>query len=259
MDRSEFAKRLGHEFSHPRLLERALTHRSWCAEHAGDVSNERLEFLGDAILGAVVAEHVFSRFPELSEGWLSRARSSLVRSTTLAVLAEDLGLGEMLRLGKGEDASGGRAKPSLLADALEALIGAIYLDGGLEPTRRVILELLHDRIAALPSAEDLVRDPAVHDYKSRLQELVARHLGAVPTYHNDESGPEHEKEFAAVVEIDGVVRGRGVGRNKKTAEQAAAKQAFNQLLQEVIGSDAAAPIEPPSTSAPMHVDAASGR
>lgn len=206
-----------------------MTHRSWCAEHAGDTSNERLEFLGDAVLGLIVAEHLFATYPALSEGWLSRARSSLVRATTLAAVAEGFGLGDVLRLGKGEAQSGGRTKPSLLADALEALIGAVYLDGGLESARRLVLTLLASRIEALPGSDDVWADPAEHDFKSRLQEFAARHLAAVPTYHSEESGPEHAKIFEAVVSIDGIERGTGSGRNKKQAEQAAAHEAFLAL------------------------------
>ncbi len=223
------AERLGHQFAEPALFERALTHRSWCAEHAGDLSNERLEFLGDAVLGMVAAEHLFHARPELSEGWLSRARSSLVRSSTLAEVAEQLGIGGVLRLGKGEALSGGRTKPSLLADALEAVIGAVYLDAGLDAARSLVVRLLDGRIAQLPVADDAAASPAVHDYKSRLQEFVARTLASVPEYRSEESGPEHEKEFRTVVLIDGAPRGTGTGRNKKQAEQAAASMALHDL------------------------------
>lgn len=191
------------------------------------------------MLGLIVAEHLFATHLDLSEGWLSRARSSLVRATTLAAVAENFGLGEVLRLGKGEAQSGGRTKPSLLADALEALIGAVFLDGGLEPTRRLVLMLLASRIEALPGSDDVWADPAEHDFKSRLQEFAARRLSAVPVYHCEESGPEHAKLFEAVVQIDGVERGAGSGRNKKQAEQAAAHEAFLALV-----ADAGLPTSP---------------
>lgn len=154
----------------------------------------------------------------------------MVRSSTLASVAAELGVGEVLRLGKGEELSGGRQKPSILADALEALIGAVYLDGGPHAARALVLRLLADRIDRLPQGPDPAVDPAVHDYKSRLQELAARESGLVPEYSCDESGPEHEKLFRAVVRIGGAVRGAGEGRNKKAAEQEAARRAFDALV-----------------------------
>ena len=181
------------------------------------------------MLGLVVAEHVFLTHPDLAEGWLSRARASVVRASTLASVAAELGLGQVLRLGKGEELSGGREKPSILADALEATIGAVYLDGGLPAARQLVLRLLAERIDRLPQGPDPTVDPAVHDYKSRLQELVAREEGLVPEYVCDESGPEHEKLFRAVVRVGGAVRGAGEGRNKKAAEQVAAREAFEAL------------------------------
>ncbi|CAN5577003.1 ribonuclease III [soil metagenome] len=202
-------------------------HRSWCAEHAGVDSNERLEFLGDAVLGVIVAEHVYRSYPELSEGWLSRARSAVVRESALAEMAGELGVGPCLELGKGEDSSGGRAKPSILADAMEAVIGAVYLDGGYDPARTLVLDHLGHRIAALPGGF------GEQDDKSRLQELAAGRGMEPPLYEFDESGPEHDKWFIATVVLGGRTLGRGEGPSKKQAEQAAARQAWERLLPEL--------------------------
>ncbi|HVX18621.1 MAG TPA: ribonuclease III [Acidimicrobiales bacterium] len=215
--------RLGHTFGDPALLERALTHRSWCAEHPGHLSNERLEFLGDAVLGLIVADYAFRTYPDHGEGWLSRARASVVRATALAEMATDLHLGDHLRLGKGEAASGGREKPSILADSLEAVIGAVYLDGGWNEARRFVLDLLRDRL------EQLADGDADQDHKSRLQELCARLFDHGPDYQLSEKGPEHDKEFRAEVWVDGGVWGTGTGRTKKQAEQDAAEQAVQRL------------------------------
>src|SRR5690349_16101503 len=178
----------------------ALTHRSWCAEHAGDASNERLEFLGDAVLGLVVTDHIFTRHPEMPEGSLAKLRAAVVSTPTLAEVASELGVGEALRLGKGEDASGGRAKASILADAMEAVIGAVYVDGGLDPARHLVLDLLGDRI------DDEVAGPGGPggaDHKTQLQELVARRFELAPAYEVTDEGPDHEKRFFAVVRVEG--------------------------------------------------------
>lgn len=219
--------RLGYEFIDIRILDRALTHRSWCAEHPGHRSNERMEYLGDAVLGLVVADHTFRAYPDLGEGWLSRARASVVRATALAEMAAEVHLGGELRLGKGEDASGGRRKPSILADALEAVICAVYLDGGWEPARDLVLRLLGDRLANLAGSD------AEHDHKSRLQELAARHFDEPPVYELSEHGPEHAKEFNAEVFVGGRLLGRGDGHTKKQAEQKAAHQAWGILSTEL--------------------------
>ena len=169
------AARIGHGFSRPELLGQALAHRSWCAEHGGRDSNERLEYLGDAVLGLVVAEDTFRRHPELSDGSLSKVRASVVNAQVLAEVARELGIPDHLRLGKGEDASGGRAKVSILADTMEAVIGAVYLDAGLDAARDLVLSLLDDRIAAA------VGEPGESDHKSRLQEVsVAPRTGCPP-------------------------------------------------------------------------------
>jgi ribonuclease III len=221
--------RLGYEFADPTLLALAVTHRSYSAENAGADPNERLEFLGDAVLGVVVTEHIFRAYPELPEGELAKLRASVVSAATLAAVAEDLDLGSVLRLGKGEASSGGRAKPSILADALEAVFGAVFLDGGLEAVGPLILDLLDDRISA--SAQG----PGGHDYKTRLQELAARHFEQLPDYQVRDEGPDHQKRFFATVLLDGQPHGTGEGRSKKLSEQAAARSAWQLLVAELDG------------------------
>lgn len=218
------ADRIGHSFADPELLETALCHRSWCAENPGGRPNERLEFLGDAVLGSVVAEELYRDFPDADEGWLSRARATVVRATTLAETAEDLDLGSAIRLGKGEEATGGRQKPSILSDALEAIIGAVHLDGGREASRAVILRLLGDRIAAASG------EPGHLDDKSRLQEHVSRTGHDGVSYRVSDSGPEHDKTFIATARIAGRPWGTGSGRTKKQAEQLAARAAYEALV-----------------------------
>jgi ribonuclease-3 len=217
------ADRLGHEFDDPELLRRALAHRSWVAESPGTASNERLEFLGDAVLGWVVADLVYRRFGELPEGSLTDLRKSVVNANALADVARALGLGEFLSLGRGEDAGGGRDKPSILSDAFEAVLGAVYLDGGAEAARALVERLVGPRL------DDAVDRLDRLDHKSGLQELAARlELGA-PVYEVTSSGPDHAKEFEAVVTVGDEAVGRGVGRSKKSAEQAAAAAAWARL------------------------------
>jgi ribonuclease-3 len=201
----------------------ALVHRSYCAEHPGWQSNERLEFLGDAVLGLVVADRIFSDYPELSEGDLAKLRASVVSSTSLAEVAAEIGLGEAILLGKGEEASGGREKPSILADGLEAVIGALYRFGGLEQAAALIDRLLGSRIV------EAAAGPGGQDYKTRLQELAAQHCSETPLYELDEEGPDHAKRFFATVRLGGELLGHGEGRSKKQAEQDAARQAWNEL------------------------------
>jgi ribonuclease III len=201
----------------------ALTHRSWCAEHPDDPPNERLEFLGDAVLGLAVTGHIYQAYPELPEGPLAKLRASVVNTASLAAVAAELGLGSGLRLGKGEDLSGGRTKESILADAFEAVLGAVYLDAGWEAARALVVELLAPRIEA--SADR----PGRRDYKTRLQELTAQLAMGAPGYVIDGTGPDHAKQFEAAVVIDGATRGRGVGTSKKRAEQDAARAAWQSL------------------------------
>jgi len=225
-DRRSLARRLGYQFHDERLLEQALAHRSWVAEDEQRTSNERLEFLGDAVLGLVVAEHTFRTHPEPSDGVLSKVRAAVVNTRTLGELALDLGMPGHLRLGRGEDQSGGRAKESILADATEAVIGAVYLDGGLEAARRVVLSLLADRITAA------VGGPGDSDHKSRLQERSVRLGWGVPRYEVEGFGPDHARRYRAWVSVAGRRLGTGEGRSKKEAEQVAAQRAGQVLERE---------------------------
>jgi ribonuclease-3 len=202
-----------------------MAHRSWCAESPGETSNERLEFLGDAVLGLVITDHLFRSYPDLPEGELAKVRASVVNSETLAEVAADLGLGEALLLGKGEASSGGREKPSILADAMEAVIGAVYLDGGWSAAATLVMGLLGDRV------EEGAAGPGGQDYKTRLQELAARHFDRLPRYEVTDDGPDHAKRFFATVLVGGVVRGKGEGRSKKQAEQQAAHLAWQELTE----------------------------
>lgn len=220
---SELVERLGYGFSEPGPLLLALTHRSWCSETGHAASNERLEFLGDAVLGVIVTDHLFSTHPEMPEGQLAKVRAAVVSEPTLAQVAADLGVGEALRLGKGEAASGGRSKASILSDAMEAIIGAVYVDGGIDAARNVVLRLF------LGPIEAAAEDPGDGDFKSQLQELTARRFSSAPVYELGAEGPDHEKRFFARVSVDGNVVGEGEGRSKKGAEQAAAHAALNYL------------------------------
>jgi ribonuclease-3 len=212
--------RLGWPFRARELLLAALAHRSWCAEHPDTDSNERLEFLGDAVLGLVVTDRVFHLYPGLPEGELAKVRAAVVNAEVLAQLAVEVGLGSQLLLGKGEDTSGGRSKPSILSDAMEAVIAAVYLDGGWDAANGLVLRLLAGRIA------EAAAGPGGHDYKTRLQELAARRFDRLPRYQVNGEGPDHAKRFFATVLLDGEPRGTGEGRSKKQAEQAAAKDAW---------------------------------
>ncbi|CAN5910730.1 hypothetical protein BH23ACT2_BH23ACT2_26830 [soil metagenome] len=216
---ARFCARLQHDFADPTVLGRSLTHRSWCAEHAGFSSNERLEFLGDAVLGLIVTDDICRRHPDAGEGQLSRIRSSVVCAPALAEMATELGIGEVLLLGKGEAASGGRERPSILADAMEAVIGAVYLDGAEGAARRLVERLVAPRLAGAGSP----------DHKSRLHELVAQDHHRQIRYEISDDGPEHDKTFRAVVFLDEEPSGTGTGRSKKQAEQAAAHEAWRRL------------------------------
>ena len=214
---------LGIKFKQGALREAALTHRSFAFEQGLPTTNERLEFLGDAVLGLVVTDLVYRAFPERSEGELAKLRAAMVNMTTLAEVARELGLGGTVLLGKGEEQSGGRDKASILADALEAVLGAIYVDQGLKPAAALIERLFWPRIAAY------VRGAGERDYKTILQELAAQDLGRMPEYRVVERGPDHEKEFTATVYVAGRELGRGTGRSKKEAEQRAAREAYERL------------------------------
>ena len=200
-----------------------MADRSWCAEVPGNLSNERLEFLGDAVLGLVVTDYLYRTYPDLPEGQLAQVRASVVNAEVLAEVAEEIDLGADLRLGKGEDASGGREKPSILSDAMEAVIGAVYIDGGWGAAEELVMRLLGERII------EGAAGPGGHDFKTRLQELSARMYDELPRYHHVSEGPDHAKRFVATVSVNGEAVGRGEGRSKKQAEQAAARVAWERL------------------------------
>ena len=200
-----------------------MAHRSWVSENPGEPSNERLEFLGDAVLGWVVADIAFRHFTELPEGALTDLRKSVVNAAALAEVAEELGIGAALLLGKGEDAAGGRQKPSILSDAFEAVLAAVYVDGGTAAAYELIERLVGPRLAAAVHRLDQL------DHKSSLQEAAARNGFGVPEYLVRAEGPDHAKRFFATVVLDGRIIGEGEGRSKKAAEQVAASEAFGQL------------------------------
>ena len=209
------------------LVERAVTHRSFAYENGGLPTNERLEFLGDSVLGLVVTEELFRRHPDLPEGQLAKLRAAVVNSRALAEVARDLDVGQYLRLGRGEEASGGRDKSSILADAVEALIGAVYIDCGTEPARELVLRLFGGLL------EGSAQLGAGLDWKTSLQELAAGKSLGVPEYQVSESGPDHAKTFQATALVGGEPVGEGEGRSKKEAEQRAAERAWTRLSDQV--------------------------
>lgn len=212
--------RLGYQFGDPSQLELAVTHRSWCAEHGDGPSNERLELLGDAVLSLVVADFLYHQFPDLPEGHMAKTRSAVVNADTLADLAVDLDLGAHLRLGKGEESSGGRAKSSIVSDAFEAVVGAVYVDGGLESAGGFILAQLGDRI------DEAASRPGARDYKTLLQESAVRDRLASPEYGVTQTGPQHDRLYRATVRIGGEVCGTGEGTTIKQAQRRAARVAL---------------------------------
>lgn len=209
----------------PELLVLALTHRSFAHEAGGIPTNERLEFLGDTVLGLVVTEALYRRHPDLSEGELAKMRAATVSQRSLAAIARRLGLGEYMLLGKGELATGGRDKDSILSDTLEALFGAVYLTHGIESARAVVERLVDPTLAV---AADL---GAGLDWKTSLQEAAARLGLGAPEYEVSSDGPDHARTFTARIVLDGVVRGSGVGSAKKVAEQEAAAAAYRALAE----------------------------
>jgi ribonuclease-3 len=217
-------QRLAYRFRDRSLLHRAMCHRSWVAESPEPVvSNERLEFLGDAVLGWVIADLVFQRFEELAEGALSDLRKSVVNASTLAEVAAELHVGDHLLLGRGEDAAGGREKVSILSDAMEAVLGAVYLDGGRDPVFGLIDRLFSHRLEGAVGSLDRL------DYKSALQEVLAQQGRPSPDYKVRSSGPDHDKRFFVRLLVAKELLGEGEGRSKKAAEQAAACAAFAAL------------------------------
>ena len=220
----EFEKKLGYEFKNQRLLINALTHSSYANENRGEgySSNERLEFLGDSVLGVVAASYLYSVEPPLPEGRMTKLRAELVCETALHQAALELELGRYLRLGRGEERTGGRERTSILADAVEAVIAAMYLDGGFTVAKNFVME-------HVLAGADVSEEPA-GDWKTELQEMVQQKAGQELTYRQiSESGPDHDKSFAFAVALNGSEIGRGEGRTKKEAEQTAARAALEEL------------------------------
>ena len=223
---TELQEVIGFPFEDHPLLREALVHRSYLNENPTFPSrdNQRLEFLGDALLDFVAGDYLYRRYPKMREGELTSLRAALVKEETLARFAQILDLGRYLYLGRGEEESGGRERPSLLADAFEALVGALYLDGGLTTAERFILRFLE------PETERIVAQGELRDYKSLFQEEAQRRLQATPLYRTiDERGPDHNKVFTVEVLIEEKVYGRGEGTSKQAAEQEAARQALEKI------------------------------
>lgn len=215
---------IGYTFKNIALLEHALTHSSFANEKKGKVaSNERLEFLGDSVLSIIVSEYIFENFPNLPEGQLTRLRASLVCEKSLCAFSKVLGVGSCLLLGKGERANGGSERPSILADAFEAILAAIYLDGGIEPAKRHVLRFVTEELHHM-------EHEAFKDYKTELQEIIQRNPEEQLSYVLiGESGPDHDKNFTVEVHLNSNVIGVGSGHSKKNAEQAAARKALELM------------------------------
>ena len=220
---AELRVALGDPELDPELLERALTHRSYAYENGGLPTNERLEFLGDAVLGVIVTETLYRTHPDLSEGRLAKLRAAVVNARALAGVGRDIGLGEHIKLGRGEQATGGAAKASILSDTVEAVLGAVHLSGGFEVSGPVV-HLLFDPLIEAASAMG-----AGLDWKTSLQELSAEHGLGVPEYVIADDGPDHMKTFTAQVRVGEELYGNGVGRSKKEAEQASAETAYGEI------------------------------
>jgi ribonuclease-3 len=218
-------KRLGVAFSDKAVLEQALTHRSIQGQaEASSETNERLEFLGDAVLGLVIGDHLYQKFPDLTEGELTKMKAVIVSEVSLSETARKLGIGQFLLVAKGEDASGGRDRPSILADAMEAIIGAVYVDQGQEAAREFTVRILGDTMRS-------VHEKEYHkDYKTLLQEVLQERHKTPPLYNlADASGPDHEKTFVVEARFNDKILGVGTGKSKKEAEQSAAKEALENL------------------------------
>lgn len=214
---------LGHKFRDPEILAWSLIHRSYHAEHPGVAHNERFEFLGDAVLGLAVTTFLFNEFGHMPEGQMAKVRAAVVSREELAEVAHVIGLPAYVRLGRGEDITGGRHKPSILADAMEALIAAVYLDAGYDHAAAVVMTHWGDRVRMR------AQRPGDADYKTRLQEVLAA-LGLTPRYEVAGFGPDHAKQFTAAVMVDGTIRGEGRGASKREAEQEAARVALKEML-----------------------------
>ncbi|MGE4548451.1 MAG: ribonuclease III [Intestinibacillus sp.] len=221
-------EKIGYQFKNIVLYRKAMTHSSYANEHRERhlQHNERLEFLGDSVLGFVTADYLFSQYPELPEGELTKLRAAVVCEQALYEIAKELGIDREIRLGHGEETGGGRQRPSILADATEALLGAIYLDGGIEPARRFVLNFIPRK------AEEARRGGVFKDYKTMLQEIVQRNKQETLEYRlSGESGPDHDKQFTMQLLLNSNVFAEGTGRSKKEAEQMAAKQALELMGQ----------------------------
>jgi len=227
----ELRAALGNPVLDPGLLERALTHRSYAYENGGLPTNERLEFLGDSVLGVVVTETLYRTHPDLSEGRLAKLRAAVVNARALAEVARTIGLGEHVKLGRGEETTGGRNKASILSDTVEAVIGAVHMSGGFEVATEVV-HLLFD-----PLMEAAAGLGAGLDWKTSLQELSAEHSLGVPEYVIEASGPDHMKSFTAKVRVGEGLYGQGLGRSKKEAEQQAAETAYREIVQDMGAPD----------------------
>jgi ribonuclease-3 len=228
--RDELRRQLGCAELDDDLLEQALVHRSFSYEHGGLPTNERLEFLGDAVLGLVVTEALYRMHPDLSEGRLAKLRAAVVNARALAEVGRALGLGAHVKLGRGEETTGGRDKASILSDTVEAVLGAVFVDAGFAAATKVVHRLFDSLIIAASQLG------AGLDWKTSLQELAASGSLGVPEYLIEEDGPDHEKVFTAAVRVGDTVYGRGTGRSKKEAEQQAAETAYRTLMPTVTGA-----------------------
>ena len=221
---SEIQQRIAHTFQDVELLERALTHKSYANENRVPYHNERMEFLGDAVLSLVVSEYLMKACPYSTEGDLSRFRAAVVSEPALAAVSREIGLGDYLLLGKGEDQTGGRDKDSLLADCLEALIASVYLDAGIDAAEAFVIRVFEAMIRKTYTSGGSL------DYKTELQELCQERLKQLPEYRIvSETGPDHQKQFNMEVWIKGQLFGRGIGKSKKEAEQRAAREGLEKL------------------------------
>ena len=229
---TELERELGYVFTDPLLLKKALTHSSHAHEQKTGEDNEQLEFLGDAILGFLISDFLFRAHPELTEGQLSKLKGFFVSSANLVKYAERLGLGDFLHLGRGEEKTGGRTKQALLVDALEAILGAIYIDGGLEPVRKLAEQLFQQQIAEIGETSQQIAD-----FKTALQEMLAQNGKRAQYVVTGETGPDHQKLFTVEILIGDQSLARGIGLTKKAAEQAAARQALQELNQKHGRSD----------------------
>lgn len=231
----ELARLLDVHIDERALLEQALVHRSWAFENGAIEPNERLEFLGDSVLALVVTDEIFHAHPGEQEGRLAKIRAAAVKTASLAAVAREIGLGRFVRLGRGEAASGGADKDSILADTLEAVLGAVYLDQGFATAYDLVQRLFASHLADIAA-----RDEAL-DFKTSLQELTASRYEVLPAYVLTDVGPDHEKTFTAKVSVLDHVIGEGMGRNKKQAEQRAARMAYRRLAESPLTIERATP------------------